>query len=404
MSFSSKYMLDILLGLHVYTYPSQNNCFNSECVEIRRPEGFVVTEYVNSINLRELFYELQKEGRVAQFSRDDYNNYCAYVVKKRNIDSFSLGQILRKSFRCKDFDLLGLKDAHAIAYQVVLLRGCRDPRPSFKVVYEDASFEAYAWFCDKIKPVLMHDMNEFNIILSIKSSSFLEEFSRTINLLREHNNQFLNFFGYQRFGSRKPVTHILGKALINEDFEKFFNVLCINFGKSPKGFVESLEKLICSLELHDIEKKLGQLLKHVLYGKIIRLFTHAYQAYLFNRILSSIWLSIVETKNIKDAFHVLKKEYRYVPLPGYNTQVNENIRRFLDEVMEIEGITLEKFCLRKLNQLCFSGDYRDSIALATNLNYRYNKNELILTFNLSPGSYATILLREIIRCNPMLYT
>ena len=30
----------------------------------------------------------------------------------------------------------------------------------------------------------------------------------------------LNFYGYQRFGSKRPVTHLIGKAILQRDFKK----------------------------------------------------------------------------------------------------------------------------------------------------------------------------------------
>ena len=31
-------------------------------------------------------------------------------------------------------------------------------------------------------------------------------------------DKILNFYGYQRFGSRRPVTHLIGRAMIQKDF------------------------------------------------------------------------------------------------------------------------------------------------------------------------------------------
>ena len=33
-------------------------------------------------------------------------------------------------------------------------------------------------------------------------------------------DKILNFYGYQSFGSKRPVTHLIGKAILQRDFEK----------------------------------------------------------------------------------------------------------------------------------------------------------------------------------------
>ena len=35
----------------------------------------------------------------------------------------------------------------------------------------------------------------------------------------EHD-KILNFYGYQRFGSKRPVTHLIGKAIVQKNFKK----------------------------------------------------------------------------------------------------------------------------------------------------------------------------------------
>ena len=38
-------------------------------------------------------------------------------------------------------------------------------------------------------------------------------------------DKILNFYGYQRFGSKRPVTHLIGKALLQQNYTKAVNLL-----------------------------------------------------------------------------------------------------------------------------------------------------------------------------------
>ena len=68
------------------------------------------------------------------------------------------------------------------------------------------------------KPLSKKDMigNNFKIQISDCSdnlSSFIE------------NKHVLNFYGYQRFGSKRPVTHLIGKAILQRDFDKAVDLI-----------------------------------------------------------------------------------------------------------------------------------------------------------------------------------
>ena len=109
--------------------------------------------------------------------------------------------------------ILGLKDASAITEQFV-------GSPHKGKPIEDFSTEKYS--LAKIgftkKPLSKKDMigNNFKIQISDCSdglSSFVE------------HNCILNFYGYQRFGSKRPVTHLIGKAILQRNFDKAVDLI-----------------------------------------------------------------------------------------------------------------------------------------------------------------------------------
>ena len=185
--------LDSQIGISVYSTK-----FDGIGGKIRvTPEDFEVSEKIlektlNAIN--------QEEG------------YAVYKLKKKRIDTnHALSDIFRKKgLRLKS---LGLKDASAITEQFV----CSGNKGK---AIEDFSTEKYS--LRKIgyvkKPLSKKDMvgNHFKIKIS-DCSDGLSSF--------EESGRILNFYGYQRFGSKRPVTHLIGKAIVQRNFEKAVDLI-----------------------------------------------------------------------------------------------------------------------------------------------------------------------------------
>ncbi|MEM2529006.1 MAG: tRNA pseudouridine(13) synthase TruD, partial [Ignisphaera sp.] len=93
-----------------------------------------------------------------------------------------------------------------------------------------------------------------------------------------------------------------------------------------------------------------------------------------------------------------------LPIPGSSTTVSRDIvKRILDEILDTEDIKLSDFCIEELN-LCIHGDYRRSYLVIEDLSYSVSDSSIKITFTLESGSYATIVLREILNTDPILYT
>jgi tRNA(Glu) U13 pseudouridine synthase TruD len=128
------------------------------------------------------------------------------------------------------------------------------------------------------------------------------------------------------------------------------------------------------------------------------MFIHSYQAHLFNTILSdkisegSIfdlesgeyrcgvnWYSFPDVMRINGKFPVGK-------IIGYETKINEREKRLLDE----EGITPAEFKIPQFPELSSRGSYRPYLVPIKD--FEFKKGTFV--FELPPGSYATIVMRE----------
>ena len=204
--------IDSQMGIFVYSTK-----FSGIGGKIRvEPEDFQVTELLsekikNSIN--------------------DQNDYAVYKLKKKKIDTnHALSGIFRqKGIRLKS---LGLKDASAITEQFV----CSSTKGK-SIDY----FSSEKYSLEKLgyvkKPLSKKDMvgNHFKLKIS-DCQNGLESFTEY--------NKVLNFYGYQRFGSKRPVTHLIGKAILQMDFEKAVDLIL--------SFTSSYD----SAENNEIRKKL----------------------------------------------------------------------------------------------------------------------------------------------------
>lgn len=102
-----------------------------------------------------------------------------------------------------------------------------------------------------------------------------------------------------------------------------------------------------------------------------RMYIDAYQAWVFNRVLNELgW----------DA-------PKYIALPGYKRWDEYTL-----EELRKDGVKLEDFRRFKAR-----GDWRRSFFKPRWLGYRFLNEDLLLKFELPKGSYATILLRELMK-------
>ena len=85
-----------------------------------------------------------------------------------------------------------------------------------------------------------------------------------------------------------------------------------------------------------------------------------------------------------------------VRMAGYTFQPGkgrfENITK---EILQQEGVTAKDFYIKEMQELSHQGGFRQAPLWCMDFSYR--KNPLAASFKLPKGSYATTLLREIIK-------
>ena len=385
--------LDSQIGIAVYSTD-----FSGIGGKIRViPEDFYVTEVISE---------------KAKNSISDQQGYAVYKLKKKKIDTnHALSNIFRKKgIRLKS---LGLKDASAITEQYVCSGNKGKAIETFST--EKYSLEGIGYVK---KPLSKKQMiaNHFKI----KISGCSNELSSFIDY-----DKILNFYGYQRFGSKRPVTHLVGKAILQRDFKKAVElILSFTSIYDSKENTEIREKLSDKANYEqyinqvpsqmDVERTvLKEMIEHDDYLTAIRaiplslrrFYVQAYQSFIFNRSLSLSFLdgeNLFETQPSDVCFDFHGTIGKYVsgldqrlalPFVGYSYYKKTRFDYQISKILKQEEVTPKDFFIKEMQEVSSEGGFRQA---AINC-FNYSSYENTVEFSLSRGMFATILLREIMK-------
>jgi tRNA pseudouridine13 synthase len=239
-----------------------------------------------------------------------------------------------------------------------------------------------------------------------------------------------NFFGHQRFGTTRPVTHLVGKHILLGEWEE----AALTFLARPsiyehpqskqvrqqlwgtRNFKEALQHFPARLTyernmLSHLAMRSGDFIGafHRLPKKLCQLFIQAYQSYLFNRFLSeNIRCGLLQEN---PAGYTLKltvddREYLALPLIGYQQTVSTGKQGEIEKrILEEEEIQLDNFRIPLMPEISSKGKLRTALTPLrdfkmdesnedeANLGKRKNN----MSFALMKGSYATVPLREFMK-------
>ncbi|KAA0004174.1 MAG: tRNA pseudouridine(13) synthase TruD [Thermoplasmata archaeon] len=285
--------------------------------------------------------------------------------------------------------------------------------------------------------------NKFNTW--IRNVENVSSFYKILKEIEEYGG-FPNFFGVQRFGIARPITHIVGKYLIENDIEKaVMTYIAEPFEGEDE---ESYKARKFLMETHDFEealkiypKKLNferRIIEHLskhpndwenalkkLPSNLIRIFVHAYQSYLFNKILSMrikrglpineaiIGDIVIKDVSANEGTYVNEKNERRVnkemkkgkcfvsgAIIGYATNLAEGeMGEIESKVMEEEGVEAAKFKMPYMPWLASPGMRRSLFVPLKNMKWKIDGNSVFLQFFLPKGCYATSLLREFMKAD-----
>ena len=340
------------------------------------------------------------------------SGYTVYKLKKHNLDtSHALNEIFRK-YRLK-LKALGLKDAFAFTEQFVC--SLNKSKSLSHLSEKKYSLEKIGFVK---KPLSKKDMigNNFKIKITDASSDFSN--------FNEYE-KILNYFGYQRFGSKRPVTHLIGKEIIKKNYEKAIQILLSFTSKYDSKENTMIRKQLSdksnfSKHVKDIPSKMdlekivvNEMIKHndtikalrALPINIRRFFIQAYQSFIFNHTLSLAFhdgedLFSSQTGDVCfDKNGILGKfsndptQRLAIPMVGYGYYKKTRFDYQISKILKSEQVQAKDFFLKEMQELSNEGGFRNSSINCQD----FLISGKVVNFTLSRGSYATILLREIMK-------
>ena len=387
--------IDSELGLSVYStnFPGTKGKIK------QRNEDFVVREIISE--------------KASNTITED-NGLAVYILRKNGIDTTHALHDVEKRFGLV-LRALGLKDSNAITEQYVQAK---------TVSRSLEHIEGINYSLRRIgftkKPISKQDMlgNKFKI----KISDLINDVSH----FNEHD-KILNFFGYQRFGSKRPITHLVGKAIIQKNYQKAIDFLLnysskydtaennhyrklISERKSDSEIIDQLPKSM------DIEISVLRGLSKLNDQKIAireiplqmrRFYIQAYQSYIFNRTLSMAFEYEEDLFNPQEndvCYDRTNKLGKYqneidqrltVPLVGHSYFKKTRFDYYIQKILEQEEISPSSFFIKDFQEISIDGGFRNASVRCDG----FQASDNMIEFQLSRGSYATIVIREILKPN-----
>ena len=374
--------------------------------------------------------------------------YTWVIVEKRNLDTLSLISILASRLRVGLGDLSygGLKDTRAVTSQFISIKGVKPTDIPLGNLTDRIRIIASFPMDRPMGPWEIWG-NEFTV--TVRGSRVSQEALSCV--LGQINERWLPaYYGYQRFGLRRPNSHIIGKYIVKGMFEEAVGELLFRrYGGEPEG----VELARAYAERGDYSKALELFPRSTKYMpevlvlrrlstnprdyvnalralplSLLKLYVEAYQSYIFNRVLSLRISRGLPVNRAVDGDLVMLLDERGLPtrhvvrvtssivdkvnelvsmgrasvvghVVGFKTRLLEAPHDDLvKSILRDEGVEPRDFEVRHMPELATSGGYR-----WLSIKPQSVKVEVIddatfrVSFRLPKGNYATVFLREFMK-------
>ncbi len=303
------------------------------------------------------------------------------------------------------------------------------------------------------RPLELGDLagNRFRVVvrdLVVERETAVARCEETARQLRIEGG-YPNFFGVQRFGSVRPITHVVGRHIVRGEFREAVLAYVANpiEGENPEAFaartglvrdgdyraalrafppVMGFERAMLQHLAVRPDDFVGALLQ--LPRNLVLMFVHGYQSFLFNRMLSDRMRRGIPLGRPVEGDLVLPigrdglaDRRRTIPVDCTNVEkvsahcargkafvsgllfgsesefAGGNVGQIEKAVVASEGLRPEDFVIPRIPWLSSRGGRREILVSVPDLVFRSEDSSLVFEFSLPRGAYATSLLREFLK-------
>ena len=435
------------IGIEVYASPSPGIGGR-----IRQfPEDFVVEEILaDGSKAKVNFLEsgsFQKRGR-----------YLICILVKRNWDTLRAVQEIGRHLHLDEdrIQIAGIKDARAFTAQHISISRFLPSQVS-SLQLSGINLLPLRFSSEALFPSLLLG-NQFHIVVRAIPST-LPEIEQRVKKIEEELSRlggFPNFFGHQRFGTTRPITHLVGKLLLQGNLESA--AIAFLAHPSPKEQVESAEARKQLRDTQNFKESFRHFPRRLKYERLMlehlskqprdfagalrrlplklrKLFIQAYESFLFNKFLSQRIKRSIPLNEAQAGDYAVYLDEKGLPSPSFmqvdaqslqdvNKAINEGKMRLAipvvgfrqppsseqqgeieREILERENVNLMDFRTKFMPEIGVRGGLRPVLAPIVGIHIGKPKEdsanpariEISFAFTLHRGSYATVLLREFMK-------
>ena len=440
------------IGIEVYATHSQGIGGT-----IREELGdFIVEEVLVDGSKASASERIKNVGSRALGASSTKSRYLLCVLVKRNWDTLiAVRNVARElGLSTGQVQFAGIKDAKAVTAQHITVENVASEDLQ-KVHVKDIEVSPVGYVPNRLSAYYLLG-NSFHItIRNVEHSEPIirKATAQTVEELDEAGG-IPNFFGHQRFGTTRAITHRVGKAIIKANLQEAAMIFLAE--PSPYEHPSSRQARKQLQDTQDFKQALRDFPKQLRYEramleylverpedyacalrrlpkKLRELFVQAYQSYLFNRFLSKRIEEGTPLNKADVGDYAVNVERSGLPLitmyrivsEAVNAEVNDKIKTgkmrlavplvgfkqrpmlgrqgiIEKQILEEEGVSIEDFRVTALPEVTEKGRLRTAATpinefFLKEITHKQAKGIARVAFMLYRGSYATALLREIMK-------
>ncbi len=304
---------------------------------------------------------------ISNIRTSDKGDYSYFILKKRDYTTLKAIKIISDKLRkpIKHFGFAGNKDRVAVTEQNISIKNTN--------IKDLKSKDTELKYIGKSNnPISLGDLEGNGFIITIRNLN-KKDIEKT---RKKTKNKMLmpNYFGEQRFSKNN---YLIGKAIIKKEFKKALEIIL-----KHEGYIEEPVKEHIKKNKKDYIGALRRINK-----KLLKLYIHSYQSYLWNQAAKK-YIELTKNKgNIK------------VPIIGFGLEEikDKKLKKIIDNIIKKEKISARDFVIHQLPELSSEGDNRDLFTeikdpkiINTNKDeLNKSKQKITMSFSLRKGSYAT---------------